>query len=104
MDEQAGPSITDNEERSRFELRLDGELAGWLDHRPAGDSTILDHTEVVEGHQGQGLGAVLVRHALQAVRAQGKTAIATCPFAASSIDRHPELDEYLAPFARRHGG
>ena len=29
------PSITHSEERSRFELSVDGELAGWLDYRPA---------------------------------------------------------------------
>ena len=34
-------------------------------------------------------------------RAAGKTVIATCPFALSYIDRHPELDEFLRPSARR---
>jgi ubiquitin-hydrolase Zn-finger-containing protein len=44
---------------------------------------------------------VLVRGALEAARSAGKTVIATCPFAISHIDRHPELDEFLAPYARR---
>ena len=95
------PSVTDAAERSRFELRVDDELVGWLDYRPAGDSIIVAHTEVTDGHEGQGLGGVLVRRALEAARAAGKTVIATCPFAGAYIDRHPELDEYLAPFARR---
>jgi predicted GNAT family acetyltransferase len=89
-------SITDNAELSRHELRLDGQLAGWLEYRPAGASVILAHTEVLEGHEGQGLGGRLVRHALEAARSAGKSVIATCPFAAAYIDRHPELDEYLA--------
>jgi predicted GNAT family acetyltransferase len=38
----------------------------------------------------------MVRHALEAARSGGKSVIATCPFAAAYIDRHPELDEYLA--------
>jgi predicted GNAT family acetyltransferase len=97
----APPSVTDNEERSRLELRVDDELAGWLDYRPAGDSIIVAHTEVMHGHEGEGLGGVLVRSALDAARAAGKTVIATCPFASSYIDRHPELDEFLAPYARR---
>ena len=94
-------SVTDNEQRSRFELRVDEELAGWLDYRPAGDSIIIAHTEVTKAHEGEGLGGVLVRSALEAARAAGKTVIATCPFAAAYIDRHPELDEFLAPHARR---
>ena len=51
--------ITDDEERSRLELRVDGELAGWLDYRPGGDSVIVAHTEVVPGHEGEGLGGLL---------------------------------------------
>ena len=84
-----------------MELRIDGELAGWLDYRPAGPSTIIAHTEVTDGHEGQGLGGVLVRGALDAARSAGKTVIPTCPFANAYIDRHPELDEFLAPTARR---
>jgi uncharacterized protein len=94
-------AITDNEDRARLELRLDGELAGWLDYRPAGPSTIIAHTEVMDGYEGRGLGGLLVRRGLEEARAAGKTVIATCPFALSYVDRHPELDEFLAPSARR---
>jgi predicted GNAT family acetyltransferase len=94
-------SVTDNEERSRLELRIDGELAGWVDYRPAGDSIILAHTEVLSEHEGKGLGGVLVRGALESARSADKTVIVVCPFAVSYIDRNPELDEYLAPHARR---
>ncbi len=94
-------SITDNQEQSRLELRVDGTLAGWLDYRPGGPSTIIAHTEVVDGHEGRGLGGVLVRRALEEARSAGQTVIATCPFALSYIDRHPELDEFLVPSARR---
>jgi hypothetical protein len=94
-------SVTDNAERSRFELRVEGELVGWLDYRPAGESIILAHTEVMEGHEGEGLGGALVRAAVEAADAMGKTAIVTCPFASAYIDRHPELDRFLAPHARR---
>lgn len=95
------PSVSDDEDRSRLEVRVGGELAGWLDYRPGGDSMIIAHTEVLDGHQGEGLGGVLVRRALEKARGAGKTVIATCPFALSYVDRHPELDEYLAPYARR---
>ena len=94
-------AIADNADRSRLELRVDGELAGWLDYRPAGKSTIIAHTEVMDGYEGQGLGGLLVRRALDEARCAGKTVIAICPFALAYIDRHPELDEFLVPSARR---
>jgi predicted GNAT family acetyltransferase len=97
----AEPPITDNADRSRLELRVDGEVAGWLEYRPAGESTIIAHTEVRTGYEGQGLGGMLVRRALDEARSAGKTVIATCAFALSYIDRHPELDEFLRPSARR---
>lgn len=93
--------LTDHPERSRFELTVDGQLAGWVDYRPAGPSVIIAHTEVVEAHEGEGLGGRLVRGALDAIAAQGKTVIPTCPFAAAYIARHPELGEALDP-AFRH--
>lgn len=92
--------VTDNPDLSRLELRLDDVLAGWVDYLPAGDSVIIAHTEVVDGHEGEGLGGVLVRAALEEIHAQGRTVIPTCPFAASYIARHPELEEYVVPSLR----
>lgn len=94
-------SLTDLPDLNRFEVRVGGELAGWLDYRPAGDSIILAHTEVLDEHKGEGLGGVLVRHALNAARDRGKTVIATCPFAAAYIERHPELAGFVEPSLRR---
>lgn len=95
------PALDDRPEQSRLELSLDGELAGWVDYRPAGASTIIAHTEVLEGHEGEGLGGQLVRGAIQAITAQGKTVIPTCPFAAAYIARHPELEDALDTSFRR---
>ena len=96
-----GTTITDNADRSRYELRVDEELVGWLEYRPAGDSIILAHTEVAEGHEGEGLGGTLVRGAIEAISGTGKTVIPTCPFAAAYVGRHPELEDAVAPWARR---
>ena len=85
------PVVVDNPSESRFELRVDDELVGRVEYLPAGDSVIVAHTEIDEGHEGEGLGSVLVRGALEAIRANGKTVIPTCPFAAAYIRRHPEF-------------
>ena len=95
-----GPTLTDNADRSRFELRVDGELAGWSDYRPAGDSIIVAHTEIGEGREGQGLGSVLVRGVLDHIRASGRTVIPTCAFTAAYIQRHPEYADLVVPALR----
>jgi predicted GNAT family acetyltransferase len=82
--------VKDNPELSRFELRVDGELAGWSDYRPAGESVIIAHTEIDERRAGEGLGSVLLRGTLDHIRASGRTVIPICPFAAAYIERHPE--------------
>lgn len=85
--------FSDNAGLSRYEIRVDGDLAGWLEYRPGGESVILAHTEILEAYEGQGLGGQLVRHALRAARDAGNSVRITCPFAAAYLDRHPELGE-----------
>ena len=92
--------LTEDPERRRMELHLDGELLGWAEYLPAGDSVILAHTEVLEGHEGEGLGGKIVRATFDAIRAQDKTVMPTCPFAAGYVRRNPELVEYVDPSLR----
>lgn len=92
--------MEDNPAESRFELRVDGELVGWSEYRPAGDSVIVAHTEIGEGHEGEGLGGALVRGALDEIRASGKTVIPTCPFTAAFIRAHPEYIDLVDPALR----
>ena len=87
--------VEDNPGESRFELRVDGELVGWSEYRPAGDNVIVAHTEIDQRREGEGLGSALVRGALDQIRASGKTVIPTCPFTAAWIRRHPEYAELV---------
>jgi predicted GNAT family acetyltransferase len=93
--------IEDNPDLSRFELRVDGELVGWAEYRPAGDSVIVAHSEIDERRKGEGLGSALVRGTLDRIRASGKTVIPTCTFTAAYIQRHPEYIDLVAPSWRR---
>ena len=82
--------MKENPDLRRFELRIGDELVGWSEYRPAGDSVIVAHTEIDERREGEGLGTVLVRGALDQIRTTGKSVIPTCPFTAAYIRRHPE--------------
>jgi uncharacterized protein len=93
-------TVADNPSLTRFEL-LDGDrVVGWVEYRPAGANLIIDHTEIEEGHEGQGLGSVLVRTMLDEIRAGEKTVIPLCPFTAAFIRRHPEYADVVDPSVR----
>jgi predicted GNAT family acetyltransferase len=96
--------VEDNPGRSRFELRVEGELVGWAEYLPAGESVIIAHTEIDERREGEGLGSVLVRGTLDRIRASGKTVIPTCPFTAAYIQRHPEYVDLVDPGLRGRFG
>ena len=95
-----GRIVEDNPGRSRFELRVDGELVGWADYRPGGESVIVAHTEIDERREGEGLGSELIRGMLDRIRASGATVIPTCPFTAAYIERHPEYVDLVDPSLR----
>jgi predicted GNAT family acetyltransferase len=85
-----------NDERDRYELVVDGDLAGVADYVVNGDVVVLPHTEIDPARRGHGLGAVLVQTALDDVRAQGRTVIPTCWYVREYIDLHPDQADLLA--------
>lgn len=87
--------VQDQPDRSRFELVVDGELAGIAQYVRRGGRVVFTHTEVDERFEGRGLGSVLASTALDAVRAEGSLAVPLCPFIAGYIARHPEYDDLV---------
>lgn len=84
-----------NEAASRYELLVGGSLAGVLEVRDAGDRAVLPHTEIDQRRQGQGLGAGLVRGALDDLRRQGRSIVPACWYVREFIDRHPEYADLV---------
>ena len=82
--------------RSRYELVVDGEVVGVADN-PAHDGTwVFPHTEIDPSHRGRGLGAELVRGALDDVREAGGKVVPRCWYVAEFIDAHPDYQDLLA--------
>ena len=81
--------VTDNAEQDRYEIRLDGELAGFAQYTRRGGRTLFTHTEIDPAFGGHGLGSRLAAGALDAERAAGTPVVPICPFIRSYIDRHP---------------
>ena len=85
-------AVRDNVERSRFELELAGALAV-IEYRREGAVVSFNHAEVPTEFEGRGVGARLVRGALELTRARGERVVPRCAFVAAYLRRHPEFDD-----------
>lgn len=94
MSEQDTGSPRDNGARHRFELEIGG-LTAIADYHLKGKTIEFTHTEVPPPLEGKGVGARLVRFALDEARRQGYRVLPACPFVAVYIRRHPEYADLV---------
>jgi uncharacterized protein len=94
--DSSSPEVRHNAARSRYEISVDGRLVGFADYRADGDTIVFPHTEIEPSMRNEGLGAELVRGALDDVRARGGTVVAQCWYVAEFIDQHPRYADLLA--------
>src|SRR5205807_2893211 len=87
MSATAAPEITvvDEPGRQRFEIRVDGEVAGFTEYRRSSGVIAFIHTLIDARFEGQGLGTRLVTDALSRVRAAGLAVFPFRPFARAFI-------------------
>ncbi len=88
--------VRDNPQRNRYELVVDGEVVGVADYDGEGDVLVFPHTEIEPARRGSGLGAELVRGALDDVRRRGRRVVPSCWYVAQFIDEHPEYADLRA--------
>jgi predicted GNAT family acetyltransferase len=99
----AQPEVRENVAEHRFEIWIDDELVGHTDYQGQdghSDALPFVHTEIDDRFGGRGLGSVLIRAALDSVRARGGQVLPYCPFVKSYIQKHPEYLD-LVPAERR---
>ncbi len=96
------PVVTDNPSASRYELRVGGELAGFVEYKLRQHDTVVSivHTEVLDAFQGKGLATHLARFSLDDARGRGLAVLPFCPYIASWIKKHPDYAD-LVPADRR---
>jgi uncharacterized protein len=94
------PKVADNPEASRFEVLVDGEVAGFTGYRRADGAVAFTHTVIDQAFEGRGLGSVLARGALDTTREAGSPVLPFCPFIRGYIQRHPAYLD-LVPDDRR---
>jgi predicted GNAT family acetyltransferase len=89
-------TVTDRPEELRYEIEVDGVVAGFIMYRIEPGVLELVHTDVDPKWEGKGVGAALVQGALDDVRARGLKVRPYCPFVAAYIRRHPEYEDLVA--------
>jgi predicted GNAT family acetyltransferase len=88
--------VSDAPEEHRYIVAVDGERAGFLDYKIRGNVFVALHTEIDPSFGGQGLGSILVRQVLDAVRASGRRLSPVCPFVQGSLEGHPEYRDLVS--------
>ncbi|MFD1047122.1 GNAT family N-acetyltransferase [Kibdelosporangium lantanae] len=86
-------SVVQNENANRYEVRVDGKVAGFTEYVVEGDDYVFVHTEVDDAYAGQGLATRLATGALDDVVANGRTIVPVCPFIAKFVLRHKDTYE-----------
>ena len=94
------PTVTDVSDRKRFEIAVDGAVLGFAEYRRRPGIISFIHTEIDPARNGEGLGTLLVKTALDTARAEGLAVLPYCPFVQGFIDRHREYLD-LVPAERR---
>lgn len=90
--DRAEITIERNDEARRYELKLDGEVAGYSQFRTQPGRITFTHTVVQPEHEGKGLGSRLAKHVLDEAVARGETIVPICPFIGAYLKGHPEYE------------
>jgi len=86
--------VRHNAQASRFEVEVDGRLAR-CDYRMHEGVLLLVHTEVPAELEGRGIGAALVRTALEHATAEGLRVRPRCSFVSAYLARYPQYRSLL---------
>ena len=89
-------TVVHNTDKQRYEIHVDGILAGITEAHEDGEVVTFPHTKVFEQFEGQGLGSELVAGALDDVRVRGKKIVAQCPYVARFVEKHQDYADLIA--------
>jgi predicted GNAT family acetyltransferase len=89
-------SVKHNEAENRFEIDVDGELAV-SQYRRRNGTIVFTHTEVPLHLEGQGIGNMLAKAALDYARSEGLRVVPRCRFIAAFIKRHRDYQDLVDP-------
>ena len=80
--------VTRNDAASRYEIHVDGELAGFAKFIPDEGSIVFTHTETLEAFSGRGLGLALAKAAIAESVERDDLIVPLCPFFRRYLERN----------------
>jgi predicted GNAT family acetyltransferase len=89
-------TVVHNADEQRYEILVDGILAGFTQAKEDGEIVVFPHTLVFDQFEGEGLASELVAGALDDVRVRGKKIVAQCPYVARFVEKHQDYADLLA--------
>jgi hypothetical protein len=87
--------VTDNTEKSRFELDLGGQIT-FATYRRDGDALVIRHVEAPPALRGKGAADKLMQGIVEIARAEGLKIVPRCSYAYSWMRRHKAYQDLLA--------
>jgi predicted GNAT family acetyltransferase len=94
--------VADHPDQERFEIRVDGELGGFVQYRLKDGVLALLHTETDRRFRGHGLAGHLIHATLDAARDRHLAVLPYCPFVRSWIAEHPAYADLVPSNQRSH--
>ena len=94
--------VADNPEQGQYEIRADGEIAGFVQYHLRDGVIAFLHTETDPRFRGQGVAGRLIRSSLEAARERHLAVLPYCPFVRRWMTEHPEYTD-LVPEDKRAG-
>jgi predicted GNAT family acetyltransferase len=85
-----------NEEKNRFEMRIDGSDA-IINYKETPHYIALIHTEVDTALNGKGAASAVVEKTLEHISQTAKTLLPYCPYVFAYIQKHPEWKRIVDP-------
>jgi uncharacterized protein len=94
--------VTDNPAQERFEIRADGELAGFVQYHLKDGVIAFIHTETDRRFRGHGIAGHLIQASLDSARERHLAVLPYCPFARGWMAEHPAYTDLIPPDKREH--
>lgn len=84
--------IVHNPVESRFETRVDGQLAK-LDYMESGDTIVMTHVGVPVEFRGRGVAGIITKAGLEYAKSKSLRVIPMCSYVRAYIKRNPQYVE-----------
>ena len=97
MTQSSSPVVERVDDKYRYEILVEGKLAGFAAFRDRDAQRVFHHTEIDDAYAGQGLASHLVQQSLTDTRNAGKRIVPVCPYVARFIGKHDEFTDVTDP-------